>query len=64
MIIVASLLLPVLSLLLFGLDRVEDRWVVRPPSSPQDRPAAGQARSPASRHARPRRRRRFGIGRH
>ncbi|MFJ8098142.1 hypothetical protein [Streptomyces griseofuscus] len=27
---VAVLLLPVLSLLLFGLDQVEDRWVTRP----------------------------------
>ncbi|MFC9926186.1 hypothetical protein [Streptomyces sp. NPDC127190] len=57
MIIVAFLLLPVLSLLLFGLDLVEDRWVARPPAS---RPT----RSQASHHARPRRRRRFGIGRH
>ncbi|MEW2273890.1 hypothetical protein GTY41_22805 [Streptomyces sp. SID685] len=30
MITVAVLLLPVLSLLLFGLDQVEDRWVTRP----------------------------------
>ncbi|MCS0604860.1 hypothetical protein NX794_27130 [Streptomyces sp. LP11] len=49
MIIVAVLLLPVLSALLYGLDQVENRWVVRPPGA---------------RHARPRRRRRLGAGRH
>nr|WP_206739400.1 hypothetical protein [Streptomyces sp. L2] len=36
MIIVALLLLPVLSLLLYGLDRVEDVWFTKP-----DRPARG-----------------------
>ncbi|MEU0007269.1 hypothetical protein ABZ079_24060 [Streptomyces sp. NPDC006314] len=49
MITIAVLLLPVLSILLYGLDRVEDRWVVRPPTS---------------RHARPRRHRRARAGRH
>ena len=48
MIAIAVLLLPVLSILLIGLDQVEDRWVVRPPGS---------------RHARPRRRHRAKAGR-
>ncbi|MGW4568477.1 hypothetical protein ACWEN3_41065 [Streptomyces sp. NPDC004561] len=50
MITVAVLLLPVLSLLLFGLDQVEDRWVMRP--------------SRSCRHARVRRRRRVFQIRH
>ncbi|MFB0614428.1 hypothetical protein [Streptomyces sp. AGS-58] len=37
MIIVAVLLFPVLSLLLYGLDQVEDRWVLRPPASRRSR---------------------------
>ncbi|MEU9475900.1 hypothetical protein [Streptomyces sp. NPDC048191] len=49
MITVAALLLPVLSMLLYGLDQVEDRWILRPPSS---------------RPARPRRHRRMRWGRH
>ncbi|MEU2356443.1 hypothetical protein [Streptomyces misionensis] len=38
MITVAVLLLPVLSLLLFGLDQVEDRWVTRPSKPRAERP--------------------------
>ncbi|MER5860974.1 hypothetical protein ACFV2Z_21205 [Streptomyces sp. NPDC059688] len=48
MTVIAVLLLPVLGILLYGLDQVEDRWVVRPPRS---------------RHARPRRRHRMKAGR-
>ncbi|MEV6834077.1 hypothetical protein AB0N17_06075 [Streptomyces sp. NPDC051133] len=51
MIIVAVLLLPVLTALLFGLDQVEDRWVLRSGTS-------------TSRHARPRRRLRLRARRH
>jgi hypothetical protein len=46
---VAVLLLPVLSILLYGLDQVEDRWFVRPP---------------AARKAKPHRHRRIKAGRH
>ncbi|MEU6776699.1 hypothetical protein [Streptomyces sp. NPDC046759] len=49
MITVAVLLLPVLSILLYGLAQVEDRWVLRPP---------------VARHARPHRHRRMRVGRH
>ncbi|MFG2606344.1 hypothetical protein ACGFT2_22755 [Streptomyces sp. NPDC048514] len=49
MIIIAVLLLPVLSVLLYGLDQVEDRWVARPPG-------------PGSRHARPGKQRRTRAG--
>ncbi|MFI9808721.1 hypothetical protein ACIHEJ_30925 [Streptomyces sp. NPDC052301] len=49
MIIIAVLLLPLLTVLLFGLDQVEDRWVLR---------------SGTSRHARPRRRLRLRARRH
>ncbi|MEU2923918.1 hypothetical protein AB0D42_12380 [Streptomyces sp. NPDC048304] len=49
MITVAVLLLPVLSILLYGLDQVEDRWFVRPP---------------AARKAKPHRHRRMKVGRH
>jgi hypothetical protein len=46
---VAVLLLPVLSILLYGLDQVEDRWFVR---------------SPEARKAKPHRHRRMRVGRH
>ncbi|MFF7356041.1 MULTISPECIES: hypothetical protein [Streptomyces] len=49
MIIIALLLLPVLSVLLYGLDQVEDRWILRPP---------------AARHSRHRRLRRTKADRH
>ncbi|MGV4981236.1 hypothetical protein ACVB8X_21415 [Streptomyces sp. NRAIS4] len=38
MITVAVLLLPVLSILLYGLDQVEARWITRPPTPHQVRP--------------------------
>ncbi|MCC5477657.1 hypothetical protein ACFV2N_07345 [Streptomyces sp. NPDC059680] len=37
MIAIAVLLLPVLAILLFGLDQVEDRWILHRPTS-QTRP--------------------------
>lgn len=45
MLVVALLLLPVLSLLLYGLDRVEDHWVTRPPG-----PRHARRRPPVGRH--------------
>ncbi|MGW0212750.1 hypothetical protein ACWDZ8_46345 [Streptomyces sp. NPDC003233] len=38
MITIAVLLLPVLTLLLFGLDQVEDRWILHPPTTRRTRP--------------------------
>ncbi|MEV6056090.1 hypothetical protein [Streptomyces sp. NPDC052107] len=38
MITVAVLLLPVLTILLFGLDQVEDRWILRPPTARRTKP--------------------------
>ncbi|GGU91644.1 hypothetical protein GCM10010260_27570 [Streptomyces filipinensis] len=37
MIIIALLLLPVLSIVLYGLDQVEDRWILRPPAARRSR---------------------------
>ncbi|GGR66930.1 MULTISPECIES: hypothetical protein [Streptomyces] len=47
MAIVACLLLPVVGLLLYGMDRVED-WLTRPPRPPRH----GAARHGAARHLR------------
>ncbi|MER6026060.1 hypothetical protein [Streptomyces sp. NPDC001851] len=52
MITIAVLLLPVLSILLYGLDQVEDRWILRPPAARH------------SRHRRLRRTNRTQAGRH
>ncbi|MQY36435.1 hypothetical protein SRB17_44360 [Streptomyces sp. RB17] len=49
MITIALLVLPVLTVLLFGLDQVEDRWILHPPTA---------------RHTRPHRHRRLRVGRH
>ncbi|WBO68327.1 hypothetical protein [Streptomyces camelliae] len=50
MIIVAVLLLPVLTFLLFGLDQVEDRWIARPPTPHHARRRRrGRGRFPAGR---------------